>query len=147
VLHGLNGCPAEFYQNFWDTIKGDIKLMSQDLCHGNLPLFSLNFGVITIIPKIQEANVIQQYRPIFLLNVSFKIFTKVATNRLNILTDNVINLTQTTFRRGQNILEGVIILHESIHKIHRKDLSGIILKIDFQKAYNKVKWSFLLQTL
>jgi hypothetical protein len=79
--------------------------------------------------------------------MSFKIFTKVATNRLNILTDKVINLTQTTFMRGRNILEGVIILHESIHKMHRKDLSGIILKIDFQKAYNKVKCPFLLQTL
>jgi hypothetical protein len=48
---------------------------------------------------------------------------------------------------GHNIMEGVIILHETIHEIHRKKLNGVILKIDFEKAYNKVKWSFLQQAL
>ena len=74
--------------------------MFHDLYVGDLPLFSLNFGVITLIPKVQEANVIQQYRPICLLNTSFKIFTKVATNRLNSVADHVISLTQTTFMLG-----------------------------------------------
>ena len=68
--------PAEFYQKFWNTIKGDLMQMFHDLYAGDLPLFSLNFGVITLIPKVQEANMIQQYRPICLLNMSFKIFTK-----------------------------------------------------------------------
>jgi hypothetical protein len=144
---GPDGFPAEFYQKFWEIIKGDIMLMFNDLFHGNLPLFSLNFGVITLIPKLQEVNVIQQYRPICLLNVSFKIFTKVATNRLNMVADKVISPTQTAFMRGRNILEGVVILHETVHEMHRKNLSGIIFKIDFEKAYDKVKWSFLLQTL
>ena len=144
---GPDGFPAEFYQKFWEIIKGDIMLMFKDLFHGNLPLFSLNFGVITLIPKLQEVNVIQQYRPICLLNVSFKIFTKVATNRLNMVADKVISPTQTAFMQGRNILEGVVILHETVHEMHRKNLSGIIFKIDFEKAYDKVKWPFLLQTL
>ena len=59
--------------------------MFHDLHFGDLPLFSLNFGVITLLPKTREANKIQQYRPICLLNVSFKIFTKVATCRINSL--------------------------------------------------------------
>ena len=50
---------------------------------GNLPLNSLNFGTIILLPKNKEAKAIQQYRPICLLNVSFKIFTKVVTNRLS----------------------------------------------------------------
>ncbi|WVZ79237.1 hypothetical protein U9M48_026841 [Paspalum notatum var. saurae] len=49
--------------------------------------------------------------------------------------------------RGRNILEGVVILHETIHEMHRKRLNGVILKIDFEKAYDKVKWPFLFQTL
>jgi hypothetical protein len=48
---------------------------------------------------------------------------------------------------GQNILEGFVILHEIVHEMHRKNLNGIIFKIDFEKAYDKVKWPFLLQTL
>ncbi|WVZ64587.1 hypothetical protein U9M48_014082, partial [Paspalum notatum var. saurae] len=88
-----------------------------------------------LIELIQEANQIQQYRPICLLNVSFKIFTKVATNRINSVTDHL------------NILEGGIILHETVHELHRKKQSGVIFKIDFKKAYAKVTWPFLLQTL
>ena len=79
--------------------------------------------------------------------MSFKIFTKVATNRLNRVADKVISPSQTAFLRGHNILEGVVILHETIHELHRKKLSGVILKIDFKKAYDKVKWPFMLQTL
>ena len=92
-----DGFPAEFYQKFWNTIKGDLMQMFHDLYAGDLPLFSLNFGVITLIPKVQEANVIQQYRPICLLNMSFKIFTKVVTNRLNSVAEHVISPTQTAF--------------------------------------------------
>ena len=74
--------------------------MFQGLYAGDLPLFSLNFGVITLIPKVQEANVIQQYQSICLPNTSFKIFTKVATNRLKSVADHVISPTQITFMRG-----------------------------------------------
>ena len=49
--------------------------------------------------------------------------------------------------RGQNILEGVVILHETVHELHRKNQSGVIFKIDFEKAYDKVRWNFLIQTL
>ena len=49
--------------------------------------------------------------------------------------------------QGHNILEGVVILHETVHELHRKKQSGVILKIDFEKAYDKVRWDFLRQTL
>jgi hypothetical protein len=49
--------------------------------------------------------------------------------------------------QGRNILDGVVILHETVYELHRKKLNGVILKIDFEKAYDKVKWSFLQQTL
>jgi hypothetical protein len=49
--------------------------------------------------------------------------------------------------RGRNILEGVVTLHETIHELHRKKQSGVIFKIDFEKAYDKVRWPFLLHTL
>jgi hypothetical protein len=144
---GPDGFPAEFYQHFWETIKGDLMNMFHELHTGELPLFSLNFGVITLIPKVKEANKIQQYRPICLLNVSFKIFTKVATIRINSVADNIIIPTQIAFMRGRNILEGVVILHETVHELHRRNQNGIIFKIDFEKAYDKVKWDFLTQTL
>jgi hypothetical protein len=71
----------------------------------------------------------------------------VATIRLNLVADHVIQPTQTTFMRGRNILEGVVIIHETIHEMHRKKQNEVILKIDFEKTYDKVKWPFLFQTL
>ena len=48
---GADGFPAKFYQQFWDVIKGDLMQMFHDLHNGDLPLFSLNFGVISYCQK------------------------------------------------------------------------------------------------
>src|SRR3954468_18892763 len=114
---------------------------------GQLDLFRLNFGNIILLPKVNNAERIQQYRPIFLLNISFKFFTKVATIRLNSVADHVVRPSQTTFMQGRNILDGMVILHKIIHELHSKKLNGVLFKIDFKKAYDKVNWSFLQQTL
>jgi hypothetical protein len=109
----------------------------EEFHQGSLPLYSLNFGTIILLPKCVEAIKIQQYRPIYLLNVSFKIFTKVIT--LTEVAHKVIQPTQSTFLAGRNIMKEVIILHETIHEMHRKKPSGVIFKIDFEKMYGKVK--------
>ena len=82
-----------------------------------------------------------------MLNVSFKIFTKVATNRINAVAGSVVQPSQTAFIPGRNIMEGVMILHETIPELHTKNLNCVLFKIDFEKAYNKVNWSFLQQVL
>ena len=82
---------------------------------GQLELFRLNFGEIILLPNVNGAETIQQYRPICLLNVSFKIFNKTATIRLNSVADHVVRPTQTAFMQGRNILDGVVILHETVH--------------------------------
>jgi hypothetical protein len=144
---GPDGFPADFYQTFWETMKRDLLDLFNYLHAGQLELFCLDFGEIILLPKVNETERIQQYRPICLLNVSFKIFTKVATLRLNTVADHVVWPYQTTFMQGWNILDAVISLHERVHELHSKKFNGVILKIDFEKAYDKVKWSFLQQTL
>jgi mannosylglycoprotein endo-beta-mannosidase len=139
---GPDGFPAEFYQKFWDVIKADLLDLFSFLHSGQLELFRLNFGEIVLLPKVNEAERIQQYRPICLLNVSFKIFTKAATIRLNFVAHHVVRPSQTSFMQGRNILDGVVILHETVHELHRKKLNGVILKIDFEKACDKIKGSF-----
>jgi hypothetical protein len=77
---GPDGFPPEFYQVFWNAIKEDLMALFEDFHHGTLALTSLNFGTIILLPKINESKQIQQYRPIYLLNVCFKLFTKIVTN-------------------------------------------------------------------
>jgi mannosylglycoprotein endo-beta-mannosidase len=139
---GPDGFPVEFYQTFWSILKDDVMKMFVNFQQGNLQLFKLNYGTIILLPEKENAIQIQQYRPICLLNVSFKIFTKVGTNRVTRVAHTVIRPTQTAFMPGRHILEGVLILHETIHELHRKKMDGVLLKIDFEKAYDKVKWPF-----
>jgi hypothetical protein len=129
-----DGFLAEFYESFWDTIKMDLLHMFSVLHTGQFELFRLNFREVILLPKVNDVERIQQYRPICLLNVSFKIFTKQATIRLNTVADHIVQPSKT-------------VLHEAVHELHSKKLNGVILKLDFEKAYEKVKWSFLQQTL
>jgi hypothetical protein len=64
-----------------------------------------------------------------------------------VIAHKVIRPTQSAFILGRNILEGVVILHETIHELHRKKMDGVLFKIDFKKAYDKVKCDFLQQAL
>jgi hypothetical protein len=138
---GPDGIPVEFYQTFWGLIKEDFMGMVKCFYTGELPLF-LNFGTIILLLKKENAIQIQQYRPICLLNVSFKIFTKVATNRISIIADKVIRPTQTAFMPGRHILEGVVILHETIHELHRKKLDGVLLKLILKRQTIKLNGLF-----
>jgi hypothetical protein len=115
----------------------------QDFYRGALDMRRLNYGVVTLVPKLKEATNIKQYRPICLLNVDFKGITKILNSRLSLMAKEVIGPNQTGFVKERNILEGVLILHEVIHELKRSKMRGVVLKIDFEKAYDKVRWDFL----
>lgn len=140
---GPDGFPGEFYMHFWDLIKNDLVDMINDFHKGCLEIERLNYGIITLIPKIKDAAQNQKFRPICLLNVSFKIITKVLMNRLNNVMAYIISKHQTAFMENRYIMEGVVILHETLNTIHRRKQDGILFKVDFEKAYDKVNWVFI----
>lgn len=106
-------------------------------------LFRLNFAMLTLIPKEADATSLKKYGPIALTNCNFKIFAKACTNRLGLCAHRLISTNQTVFIKGRFILESVVSAHEIIHELHRKKEEGIILKLDYEKAYDRVDWSFL----
>ena len=128
-------------------IKGDLMAMFADFHKRDLDIKRLNYGVIILVPKVKDANDIKQYRPICLLNVDFKIFTKALNNRFTPIAKELIGSNQTGFIKGRHILEGVVILHEVIHELKTSKRKGLILKIDFEKAYDKVRWDFLEEVM
>jgi hypothetical protein len=140
---GPDGLLIEFYKCFWNQVKGRVMEMFQKFFLENLNLSRLNYGLISLIPKLKEANNIKQCMPIYLLRVDYKWFTKVLTKRLTAVADAVIGKTQTTFLPGRNILEWVVVLHQTLHEMRRKKMKGIIMKLDFEKTYDKVSWPFL----
>jgi hypothetical protein len=103
--------------------------------------------MITLIPKENDGKSMKKFRPISLLNCSFKIFTKVLRNRLARVIDRLISYHQSAFIRGRFILESVVTAHEVIHEVHRKGDKGLVLKLDYEKAYDKVNLEFLYEVL
>jgi len=144
---GPDKIPIEFYQSCWDIIKSDIIELFDDFHKGNLPVNRLNYGVITLLPKVQDAAKIQQFRPICLLNCLYKWITKTLTLRIEKLADKLILKTQSSFLKGRNIMNGVMALHEILHETKRNKEVGVVLKLDFEKAYDKVNWNFLFDCL
>lgn len=144
---GPDHFPVEFYQHCWEIIKGDLLLLFQDFYNLNLDIGRFNYGIITLLPKIKEANKIQQYRPICLLNVIYKIFTKTLMLRLEKVMGKIINKSQSGFLKERNIMDGIMALHEILHHTKSKKKEGLILKLDFEKAYDKLNWDFLFQCL
>ena len=144
---GPDRIPIEFYQCCWNIIKEDIMDLFSEFPQGLLNVSRLNYGIITLLPKIHEAEKIQQYRPICLLNCIYKLITKILTLRLEKVADKLILNSQSAFMKGRNIMNGIMALHEILHETKRRNEVGVILKLDFEKAYDKVNWDFLFNAL
>lgn len=114
---------------------------------GELNLSRLNFALITLIPKENEARHVKKFRPISLLNCSFKIFSKLLANRLDRIAHRLISHQQSALIQGRYILESVVVAHEIVHSIHQSKEPGVILKLDYEKAYDRVNWDFLFEVL
>lgn len=74
----------------------------------------------------------------------YKIVVKILSRRLSEVMDEVVSDTQCTFVRGRQIFYGILVANEVIHSIKKKSYENInlIMKLDFSKAYDCVRWDF-----
>ena len=114
---------------------------------GTVDISRLNYAVLTLIPKVKGADLISQFRPIALINNFAKIPAKGMDTRVSPIAHRVISPFQSAFIKGRFILDGVLCLHEIIHDLRCKNTKAVVLKLDFEKAYDSVSWSFLCQVL
>jgi Reverse transcriptase (RNA-dependent DNA polymerase) len=135
-----------FYQKFWNLIKHDIIFLFSEFYHHCLNIAKFNRAIICLIPKVAETSSIKDFRPISLLNCSFKFFTKVLTFRLHPVLDRLIGFNQHAFLKGRNIMDNVIVAHKILHSMHRSKEPGILLKLDFEKTFDNVDWNYILNT-
>ena len=131
----------------WNIVKEDIVNLFEDFHQGRLEVKRLNYRIITLLPKKVGADRIQQFRPICLLNCLYKWITKTLMLRLDPLVDKLNLKSQTAFMKKRNIMTGVLALHEVLHETKRKSDVGVVLKLDFEKTYDKVNWNFLFHCL
>ena len=144
---GPDGFSFLFYQKFWELIKFDLMALVRDFDTGTLNVARLNYAIITLIPKEPDARDMRKFRPISLGNCSLKIISKATTNRIASVGSRIIANNQTAFIKGRFILESVVAAQELIHAAHTRGESALVLKLDYEKAYDRVDWTFLDEML
>jgi hypothetical protein len=138
---GPDGLPVVFFQRFWGTLKKTIlQMLNDDFALGRVDVARLNYGIISLILKVKGAETIKQFRPIALINVIFKFIAKSYVIRLAAIAHRTIDRSETTFIKGRCLHEGMLALQEITHELRVKKLPGLLLKLDFEKAYDRVNW-------
>ena len=145
---GTDGLPAEFYKVFWKDISSFlISALHYPFESGRLSI-SQRRGAIKLIPKKDaELYYIKNWRPITLLNTDYKIAAKVIANRVKSVLPSLINYDQTGFMKGRFIGENIRLIDCIIQYATEKNIPGLLLFIDFEKAFDSLEWSFIFDTL
>ncbi|KAJ0599091.1 putative RNA-directed DNA polymerase [Helianthus annuus] len=98
---------------------------------------------ITLIPKVRDASSLNEFRTISLVGVINKVISKVLANRLKKVLPSIISENQSAFVKGKFILDGPLIINETINWIRKSKKKAFLLKVDFEKAYDNVNWGFV----
>jgi hypothetical protein len=108
-------------------------------------LREFNQAFITLIPKKQGACNFSQFRPISLCNFCYKIISKILVSRLRPLQEKLIDPTQVAFVPNRWITKNVVLAQEVVHsfKIMKRKRGFLGVKLDFNKAYDRMEWNFL----
>nr|AFP55574.1 non-ltr retroelement reverse transcriptase [Rosa rugosa] len=143
---GPDGFSGIFYQNQWEWVQSIIHESALQHQTSSSLLQVMNRTHLALIPKVKAPTHPSHYRPIALCNFSYKILTKIIASRLQPFMSELISDNQSAFVSNRQIQDNVIIAHEIYHhlKLTRSCNNGAFgLKLDMNKAYDRVEWNFL----
>ena len=136
---GNDGFTVEFYKFFWNDI-GMLLVRSVNHSYsiGELSITQKQ-GVITCIPKgNKDKSLLKNWRPISLLNVSYKMASASVAYRFKNILGNIINEDQTGFIPGRLMATNIRLLYDMLFYTEKQNIPGLLLLIDFAAAFDTV---------
>jgi hypothetical protein len=146
---GPNGFHPIFFQKYWHIIGDSVTRYIQDIFRQQKIPQNLNSTLVCLIPKVANPESISQFRPIGLCKTLYKTITKILVLRLKPFLNDLIHPYQASFISGRKASDNVIMVQEIIHSMtlsHSK-VGYMAVKIDLEKAYDRLEWSFIRHTL
>jgi hypothetical protein len=140
---GPDGFTIDFFQTCWSIIGKYLWEAVEEARYLSSILQAFNATFIALIPKEKESNTADKYRLISLCNVVYKIITKIIAKSLKPILQEIISPEQGGFVEGRQILDGIVVAHETIHSLQSSKKPGMLLKLDLSKAYDRINWNFL----
>ena len=145
---GNDGLTAEFYNTFW-PILGNLLVDSLNTAHiqGKLSN-SQRQAIITLIEKKdKDRRHIENWRPISLLNVDYKIGSKASALRLEKVLPNIIHKNQCAYVKGRTIFDAVRSINDVMEYTKLQNIPGLMTTFNFKNAFDSISWQFLIETL
>lgn len=146
---GLDDFHPFFYQKYLNITAPPIIKFYQDIFKNQCIPTGTNNTYLYLIPKIPNANNLNNCRPINLCNTLYKIITKIIVNRIRPIIPSLISSMQSSFIKGRKSSDNALIIQELL--LHFKKLKGkkdfMLLKINLEKAFDRLKWSFFYHIL
>ena len=145
---GPDGFGAFFFQHFQNTIHNDLFNAVIQLFTSGWMIPNYNANTIVLIPKFDNAEFVEQYRPITLANFKFKVITKILADRLATIMPFIISEEQRGFIKGREIKDCILLTSEAANLLHKEAFGGnLAMKIDISKAFDTLDWNFLIKVL
>uniref|UniRef100_A0A2N9IDR3 Reverse transcriptase domain-containing protein n=1 Tax=Fagus sylvatica TaxID=28930 RepID=A0A2N9IDR3_FAGSY len=146
---GPDGLPPLFYKHYWSIVKKDVIAAVLNFFTSGKLVQQSNHTFIALIPKVEGASKVNQFRPISLCNVSYKIAGKILASRLKGILPKIVSPWQGAFVPGRLIQDNTIIAQEVVSSMKKSIVKDgfIAIKLDMEKAYDMMEWSFLLHIL
>jgi len=144
---GNDGLTVEFYRKFWTTVS-ELLVASLNMSYrtGDLTT-SQKQAVIILLDKGKDRTLLKNWRPISLLNTDYKIASRALADRLKSVLPHLISNDQVGYIKGRSILDNIRAVEDILFYTKTEDMSGILMALDFEKAYDSCSWTFLERTL
>ena len=145
---GTDGLNIEFYKFFWVDLKLILlNSLNYGLRTGQLTIEQRR-GILTLIPKKDKNRMfLKNWRPLTLLNVDYKILAKSLANRLTKSLPFLIDEDQTGYIQGRFIGCNIRLIEDILIHSTANNMQGILLTIDFEKAFDSLSWKFVEKSL